>query len=205
MNNLLRQDSALIVIDIQNDFCPGGSLAVERGDDVVAPINELIERSANVILTQDWHPVDHLSFADKHPGKSVFETVTLPYGAQTLWPPHCIQGTRGAAFHGDLDYTRAQLIVRKGFRVEIDSYSAFFENDKTTSTGLGGYLRDRSIMNLVVVGLATDYCVAWSAMDAARLGFNTTVMISACRAIDLEGSLATQMSAMHATGVTLVE
>ena len=134
----------------------------------------------------------------------MFETITLPYGLQTLWPPHCIQGTRGAEFHDDLDYTRAQLIVRKGFRVEIDSYSAFFENDKTTSTGLGGYLGDRSITKLVVAGLAIDYCVAWSAMDAARLGFNTTVMISACRAIDLEGSLATQMSAMHATGVTPV-
>lgn len=196
-------EEALIVIDVQNDFCPGGALAVEDGDAVVPIVNRMIEATPHVILTQDWHPVGHSSFASRHAGMSPFETVEMDYGPQTLWPDHCVQGTKGAAFHADLDWTRAELIVRKGFRPAIDSYSAFFENDRTTPTGLGGYLKERGIRNLTLVGLATDFCVAYSALDAARLGLSVTVAMEACRAIDLAGSLAAMTDEMRRAGVTI--
>lgn len=195
--------SALIVIDVQNDFCPGGALAVPEGDSIVAGINALMESADAVVLTQDWHPADHSSFASQHAGKAPFETVTLPYGEQVLWPDHCVQGSAGAAFHPALSVDRAELILRKGFRRAIDSYSAFFENDRTTPTGLEGYLRTRGLARLTLVGLATDYCVAYSAIDASRLGFEVTVRTDLCRAIDLDGSLNRALDAMRAAGVRL--
>ncbi|WP_170525629.1 bifunctional nicotinamidase/pyrazinamidase [Ruegeria arenilitoris] len=194
---------ALIVIDVQNDFCPGGALAVPSGDEIVAPINAMMPDFDAVILTQDWHPAGHSSFASSHPGKAPYDLVEMPYGPQVLWPDHCVQGTPGAQFHPDLR-TDADLILRKGFRSAIDSYSAFFENDHTTPTGLEGYLRTRGIDRLTLVGLATDFCVHYSAVDAARLGFDVTVRTGACRAIDLDGSLAAAEQAMRDTGVTLV-
>lgn len=194
---------ALIVIDVQNDFCPGGALAVAGGDQVVPRINAMMDDFAAVVLTQDWHPHDHASFAEMHPGAAPFSQTMMPYGPQTLWPRHCVQGSEGAAFHRDLRTDPAQLVLRKGFRAEIDSYSALFENDRSTATGLEGYLRARGIGRLVMVGLATDYCVAYSALDAARLGFDVTVVMGACRAIDLGGSLAAQQAAMRAAGVHL--
>jgi nicotinamidase/pyrazinamidase len=181
---------ALLVIDVQNDFCPGGALAVSGGDDIVTGINALMAEFPAVILTQDWHPADHLSFASQHPGKAPMEMTEMPYGPQVLWPDHCIQGSHGAEFHADLDTTRADLIIRKGFRREIDSYSAFFENDQTTPTGLEGYLRNRGISKLTLVGLATDFCVNFSAVDAAKLGFTVEMRSDLTRAIDLNGSLA---------------
>ncbi|MFD0910758.1 bifunctional nicotinamidase/pyrazinamidase [Ruegeria arenilitoris] len=193
---------ALIVIDVQNDFCPGGALAVPNGDEIVAPINAMMPDFDAVILTQDWHPAGHSSFASSHPGKAPYDLVEMPYGPQVLWPDHCVQGTPGAEFHPDLR-TDADLILRKGFRSAIDSYSAFFENDRTTPTGLEGYLRTRGIDRLTLVGLATDFCVHYSAVDAARLGFDVTVRTDACRAIDLDGSLAAAEQAMHDSGVTL--
>ncbi|UWQ91743.1 bifunctional nicotinamidase/pyrazinamidase [Rhodobacteraceae bacterium M382] len=195
--------SALIVIDVQNDFCPGGALAVPDGDAVVPVINDMIARWQTVILTQDWHPAGHSSFASQHPGTSPFETIPMPYGEQVLWPDHCIQGTRGAAFHTDLN-TNADLILRKGFRPEIDSYSALFENDRTTATGLDGYLRDRAIHSLTLVGLATDFCVFFSAMDAKRLGYDVSVDLAGCRGIDLNGSLEAALKMMRAAEVTLI-
>ncbi len=197
-------DEALIVIDVQNDFCPGGALAVAGGDEVVPRINAMMAEFGTVIFTQDWHPADHASFADMHPGAAAFSQVMMPYGAQTLWPRHCVQGTAGAAFHGDLRVDAAQMIIRKGFRPAIDSYSALFENDRTTATGLEGYLRGRGVQRLVMVGLATDYCVAYSALDAVARGFAVTVALDACRAIDLSGSLAAQLAAMREAGVRLV-
>ena len=197
--------SALIVIDVQNDFCPGGALAVQDGDQVIAPINTMIAEHDHVILTQDWHPAGHSSFASKHDGASPFEMTTMAYGEQTLWPDHCVQGTTGADFHRDLNWSRAEMVVRKGYRQEIDSYSAFFENDKTTPTGLGGYLKEREITTLTMAGLATDFCVAFSAIDAAKLGFKVTVVLPACRAIDLEGSLEAAMAAMADAGVQFQE
>lgn len=194
---------ALIVVDMQVDFCPGGALAVAKGDEIVAPINALMPQFDAVILTQDWHPADHASFADNHPGATPYSTIQMPYGPQVLWPRHCVIGSDGAAFHGGLDLSRADLVLRKGFRPGIDSYSAFFENDRTTATGLAGYLRDRGLMDLHVVGLAQDFCVAWSAMDALRLGFAATVIESATRAIDLDGSLDAACNAMRDAGVTL--
>jgi len=194
---------ALIVVDMQVDFCPGGALAVAKGDEIVAPINALMPQFDAVILTQDWHPADHASFADNHPGATPYSTIQMPYGPQVLWPRHCVIGSDGAAFHGGLDLSRADLVLRKGFRPGIDSYSAFFENDRTTATGLAGYLRDRGLMDLHVVGLAQDFCVAWSAMDALRLGFAATVIESATRAIDLDGSLDAARNAMRDAGVTL--
>jgi nicotinamidase/pyrazinamidase len=194
---------ALIVIDIQNDFCPGGALAVAGGDEIVTPVNAMMAKYAAVILTQDWHPAAHASFAASHPGAEPFSQTQMPYGPQTLWPVHCVQGTEGAAFHPALNTDRADLILRKGFRAGIDSYSAFFENDRTTTTGLEGYLRARGFEALTFVGLATDYCVAWSALDAARLGFRARVIEGACRAIDLGGSLATARAQMLDAGVTL--
>lgn len=195
--------SALVVIDVQNDFCPGGALAVEGGDEILPIVNRLIGEYEHVVLTQDWHPEGHSSFASQHGGKSPFDTVKMPYGAQTLWPDHCVQGTQGAAFHPALERTKAELIIRKGFRRSIDSYSAFFENDRTTPTGLNGYLRERGIGELTLVGLATDFCVAFSALDAARLGFKVKVEMEGCRAIDLGGSLADMTERMRAAGVTL--
>jgi nicotinamidase/pyrazinamidase len=196
--------SALIVVDVQVDFCPGGALAVSGGDEIVPVANRMIAEATHVILTQDWHPAGHKSFASEHPGRAAFETVEMAYGAQTLWPDHCVQGSAGADFHPALDWTRAELVVRKGFRKEIDSYSAFFENDRTTPTGLAGYLKERGITELTFIGLATDFCVAYSALDAARLGFAATVAMDGCRAIDLGGSLASMTQAMRDAGVRLV-
>ncbi|WP_315776269.1 MULTISPECIES: bifunctional nicotinamidase/pyrazinamidase [unclassified Bradyrhizobium] len=183
-------EDLLLIIDVQNDFCPGGALAVADGDAVVPVINRLSGMFDHIVLTQDWHPAGHSSFASSHPGKAPFESVTMPYGPQTLWPDHCIQGTPGAAFHADLATDKAQLIIRKGFRATIDSYSAFFENDKTTPTGLAGYLRERGLKRVFLVGLATDFCVHYSAVDARRLGFAAIVVDNACRGIDLGGSMA---------------
>ena len=194
---------ALMVIDVESDFCPGGALAVAGGDAILPVVNRMIAKAEHVVLTQDWHPAGHSSFASSHPGKAPFETVAMPYGDQTLWPDHCIQGTPGAAFHPTLDWTKAELVIRKGFRPAIDSYSAFYENDHATPTGLAGYLRERGLTELTLCGLATDYCVAYSALDAVREGFAVTVAMEACRAIDLGGSLAAMTERMKAAGVTL--
>lgn len=195
-------DPALIIIDVQNDFCPGGALEVADGDAVVPVINRLQDRFATRVLTQDWHPPRHLSFASQHDA-APFSVTEAPYGPQVLWPDHCVQGTPGAAFHADLR-ADADLIVRKGFRREVDSYSAFFENDHATPTGLAGYLRERGVSELVMAGLATDFCVRFSAVDAAKLGFAVTVVEDACRAIDLDGSLAAALAEMDAHGVRRV-
>ena len=194
---------ALLIIDVQNDFCPGGALAVPGGDAIVPGINALMDDFATVILTQDWHPPRHSSFASEHPGRTPLEVVDMPYGPQILWPDHCIQGSPGAAFHPDLRTDPAQLVVRKGFRRAIDSYSAFFENDRTTPTGLEGYLRNRGVERLTMVGLATDFCVHFSAVDAARLGLAVTVREDLCRGIDTDGSLTAARDAMRAAGVAL--
>ena len=191
---------ALIVIDVQNDFCPGGALAVAGGDEIIGQINGLMGDFATVVLTQDWHPANHASFAANHPGAAPFSLTQMPYGLQVLWPTHCVQGTPGAEFHPDLRTEPAHLVIRKGFRPEIDSYSAFFENDRKTPTGLDGYLRSRGVTAVTLVGLATDYCVAYSAMDAVRLGFKATVVEDACRAIDLDGSLGTARADLRAAG-----
>lgn len=180
----------LVVIDVQNDFCSGGALAVPDGESVVPEINRLIAASEHVVLTQDWHPDGHSSFASQHEGHAPFETVEMAYGPQILWPDHCIQGTHGAEFQPDLDWTKAELVIRKGFRRHIDSYSAFFENDHRTSTGLNGYLKERGFTRVVLAGLATDFCVHFSATDARRLGFEVTVIERACRGIDLDGSVS---------------
>lgn len=193
---------ALIVIDVQNDFCPGGALAVPEGDQIVPGINALMEGFDAVILTQDWHPAGHSSFASSH-GAAPMTLTEMPYGPQVLWPDHCVQGSKGAGFHKDLMTDRADLIIRKGYNPAIDSYSAFFENDKTTPTGLEGYLRTRGIDTLTMVGLATDFCVNYSAVDAARLGFTVTVRQNLCRAIDFDGSLAAAVEGMVQAGVTL--
>ena len=195
---------AFLIIDVQNDFCPGGALEVTDGDAVVPVINHLQERFETVILTQDWHPADHSSFSANHDGAEPFSMVDMPYGPQVLWPVHCVQGTDGAAFHAGLKTDRADLVIRKGFRAAIDSYSAFFENDHKTVTGLAGYLRERGIERLVMAGLATDFCVRFSAVDAANLGFDVTVVEDACRAIDLDGSLAAAMDEMQGLGVKVV-
>jgi nicotinamidase/pyrazinamidase len=195
------RDACLVVVDVQNDFVPGGALAVPRGDEVVPIVNRLAARFENVVLTQDWHPPAHASFASSHPGRRPFETVTLAYGPQVLWPDHCVQGSAGAALHAGLDIPHAQLVLRKGHHRDIDSYSAFLEADRRTPTGLAGYLRERGIARLYVCGLATDFCVAWTALDARAAGFETTVLEDACRAIDLEGSLAKAWAEMQAAGV----
>ena len=195
---------ALIVIDVQNDFCPGGLLAVDGGAAIVPRINALMGDYAVRVLTQDWHPQDHMSFAANHPGAEPFSLANMPYGPQVLWPVHCVQGSAGAEFHPGLATLPADLILRKGFRAAIDSYSAFFENDHTTPTGLDGYLRSRGVTDLTLVGLAADFCVAYSALDAARLGFGVTVLEGATRAIDLNGSLADARGLMQAAGVVLV-
>jgi nicotinamidase/pyrazinamidase len=200
----MQPDShALVVIDVQRDFCGGGALAVPDGDAVVPGINALMADFSTIVLTQDWHPADHASFASQHPGRAPMELAQMPYGPQVLWPDHCVQGSDGAAFHPGLRTDPAQLILRKGFRRGIDSYSAFFENDRTTPTGLEGYLRTRGVERLTLVGLATDFCVNFSALDAARLGIAVTVRLDLCRAIDANGSLAAARDAMHAAGVTV--
>ncbi|MCA0271148.1 MAG: bifunctional nicotinamidase/pyrazinamidase [Proteobacteria bacterium] len=196
-------NEGLIVIDVQNDFCPGGALAVAGGDEIIPRINALMDGFAVKVLTQDWHPADHSSFAANHPGAAPFSLTQMPYGPQVLWPVHCVEGTDGAAFHKALRTNPADLVIRKGFRAAIDSYSAFFENDHKTPTGLEGYLRSRGVTDLTFTGLATDFCVAYSAIDAARLGFAVTVLEGACRAIDLNGSLAAALNDMRAAGVRL--
>lgn len=195
---------ALIVIDVQNDFCPGGALAVPQGDAVLRGINALMPDFDAVVLTQDWHPAGHSSFASSHDGHDPYELITMPYGPQVLWPDHCIQGSIGAQFHPDLQADRADMIIRKGYNPDIDSYSAFFENDHRTPTGLEGYLRTRGIERLTMVGLALDFCVNFSAVDAAKLGFDVEVREDLCRAIDLDGSLAKAREGMRAAGVTLI-
>ena len=203
--NKLDDAAALIIIDAQYGFMPGGGLAVADGDAIVPVVNRIAPRFANVVLTQDWHPADHISFAANHPGRAPFETITLPYGEQVLWPTHCVQGTRDAALHDDLRVPQAQLIIRKGFHRDVDSYSAFMEADRGTSTGLAAYLKARGITKLYLCGLATDYCVAWSALDARAAGFEATVIEDACRAIDLNGSLARAWADMAAAGVGRVQ
>jgi len=195
---------ALIIIDVQLDFCPGGALAVPGGDAVVPGINAIMDDFDAVILTQDWHPAGHSSFASSHAGKAPHDTIEMPYGTQVLWPDHCIRGSAGAAFHPDLATDRADMIVRKGFDPAIDSYSAFFENDRRTPTGLEGYLRTRGLTDLTLAGLATDFCVNFSALDAAGLGFAVTLRQDLCRGIDLNGSLAASMQGMLEAGVTMV-
>ncbi len=194
---------ALIVIDVQNDFCPGGSLAVPDGDAVAAGINEITSEFEISVFTQDWHPQGHSSFASSHDGMFPFRTVSLSYGDQVLWPDHCVQGTPGAEFHSGLSTDSADMILRKGFRKELDSYSAFFENDRETPTGLEGYLRTRGVDRIACVGLATDFCVYYSAMDAAKLGFGVEVLEDFCRAIDLDDSLAMARENMKSAGVAL--
>ncbi len=195
------ENRVLLVVDIQNDFCPNGALAVAGGDEVVPVINKLSRRFAHVLLTQDWHCEDHLSFASSHPGKKPFDQVDLPYGEQVLWPDHCVEGTSGAEFHPKLDVAHCELVIRKGYHRDIDSYSAFFENDRQTPTGLAGYLRERGLTRLFIVGLATDFCVAYSALDARRLGFDVTVIEAGCRGIDIAGSLAAAWKQMEGAGV----
>ena len=194
---------ALLLIDIQNDFCPGGELAVADGDAVVPLANRMQADFPLVVATQDWHPAAHSSFAANHDGAEPFSTMEMPYGTQVLWPVHCVQGSEGAAFHPDLALERVSLIVRKGTDPALDSYSAFFENDRETPTGLAGYLRDKGVTALTLAGLATDFCVAWSALDARRLGFEATLATDACRAIDLDGSLDVAMTRMREAGVRI--
>jgi nicotinamidase/pyrazinamidase len=194
---------AIIIIDVQNDFCPGGALAVAGGDQIVSGINAAMAGFDTVVLTQDWHPADHSSFADNHAGAQPYDSVQMPYGPQVLWPRHCVQGSTGAEFHAGLNTRAAHLTLRKGFRAAIDSYSAFFENDQATATGLHGYLTDRGISDVVMVGLALDFCVAYSALDAARLGYRVSLRTDLCRAIDLNGSRSTMLGRMADKGVVL--
>ncbi|WP_438298720.1 bifunctional nicotinamidase/pyrazinamidase [Pseudomonas sp. NMS19W] len=197
--------TALLVIDVQNDFIPGGQLAVPEGDLIVPLINRLAEQFKQVVIAQDWHPAGHASFASSHPGRQPYEVIQLPYGEQTLWPDHCTQGSRGADFHSGLNLPHAQLIIRKGCNPDIDSYSAFLEADRATTTGLAGYLKERGIDTVYMVGLALDFCVMFSALDARAAGFNTFVVLDACRAIDMNGSLATAMERMQVAGVGLIQ
>ncbi len=198
-------NEALIIIDFQNDFCPGGSLAVKGGDAILSGVNALAARSKHVILTQDWHPADHSSFASRHDGAAPFTSIGMPYGPQTLWPDHCIIGSKGAEFHVGLDVSRAELIIRKGFRSTVDSYSAFFENDHKTPTGLHGYLQERGLIDLTFVGLAFDYCVRYSAQDAKALGYHVTVIESLTRAIDLGGTAAATRASFFERGIRLTQ
>ena len=195
---------ALLVIDVQNDFCPKGALAVAGGDMIIKPINAAMDKFDIVVLTQDWHPTDHTSFASSHANKEPFDTVVMSYGDQVLWPDHCIQGSMGAGFHPDLNHTRADVIIRKGSNPAVDSYSAFYENDKVTPTGLHGYLKNRDVTKLTLVGLATDYCVAFSALDAAKLGYAVTVRLDMARGIDSDGSLKAAIDKMSKAGINLV-
>ncbi|WP_192551798.1 bifunctional nicotinamidase/pyrazinamidase [Pseudomonas sp. IzPS59] len=197
--------TALLVIDVQNDFIPGGQLAVPEGDRIVPLINRLAEQFKQVVIAQDWHPAGHASFASSHPGRQPYDVIQLPYGEQTLWPDHCIQGSRGADFHSGLNLPHAQLIIRKGCNPDIDSYSAFLEADRATTTGLAGYLKERGIDTVYMVGLALDFCVMFSALDARAAGFNTFVVLDACRAIDMNGSLASAIERMQVAGVGLIQ
>ena len=200
-----RGTDCLVLVDLQYDFMPGGALAVAWGDTLVPVANRLAERFAHVVVTQDWHPAGHSSFASQHPGHAPFESVEMTYGAQTLWPDHCVQGTAGAELHRDLALDRADLILRKGHRSGIDSYSAFMENDHATPTGLAGFLRERGFRRLFFAGLATDFCVAWSVLDARKAGFEAVILTDACRAIDLGGSLDAAMADMRAAGAVVAE
>jgi nicotinamidase/pyrazinamidase len=193
----------LLIVDVQNDFCPGGALAVPGGDEIVPAVNKLAAGFLHVILTQDWHPAGHTSFASSHPGKKPFDTIEVAYGQQTLWPDHCVQGTQGAVFHPRLDVPHAELVLRKGYRRAIDSYSAFCENDRRTPTGLAGYLRERGFERITVCGLATDFCVFYSAVDGREAGFEVSVVTSACRGIDMDDSIARAMRSMNEAGVTI--
>ncbi|MGB8183075.1 MAG: bifunctional nicotinamidase/pyrazinamidase [Stellaceae bacterium] len=195
------QRDVLLIVDIQNDFCPGGALDVPRGDEVVAAVNRLARRFEHVALTQDWHPPGHLSFASSHPGKKPYDTVTVSYGPQVLWPDHCVQGSHGAEFHAGLAVKRAELVLRKGYHPTIDSYSAFRENDRTTKTGLAAYLRERGFQRVFIAGLALDFCVRYTAEDAHAEGFAVVVIEDACRAIDLGGSLAATWQSLNARGI----
>ena len=201
---MIDEKTVLIVVDVQNDFCPGGRLAVAGGDEVVPVVNALGRRFAHVVMTQDWHPAGHSSFASSHPGRAPFETVEMSYGPQVLWPDHCVQGSPGAAFHAGLALPHAQAVIRKGCRREIDSYSGFLEADRSTPTGLAGYLRERGFLRTVIAGLATDFCVAWTAQDSAAAGFETFVVEDACRAIDLDGSLDRAWTALARAGVVRI-
>ena len=201
----MGSQDVLLVIDVQNDFCPGGALAVADGDAAIDPIHNLSVKFAHIVLTQDWHTPGHSSFASAHAGKKPFEQIEMSYGMQTLWPDHCVQGTHGAEFHPALGLERAELILRKGFRREIDSYSAFFENDRTTATGLAGYLRERGLTRVFLAGLAYDFCVGYSALDARRLGFEAIVLRDACRAIDLNGSVERMEAEFARAGVMLMQ
>ena len=200
----INEDDVFLIIDVQSDFCPGGALAVADGDAVVPVVNRLADRFQHVVLTQDWHPLRHSSFATSHLGSAPFDTISMPYGQQTLWPDHCVQGTPGAAFHPQLKTERAELVIRKGFRGEIDSYSAFHENDRRTPTGLAGYLRERGLQRIFLAGLATDFCVHYSGVDARQLGFDVVLIEAGCRAIDLAGSLDAAWTGMAAAGVQRV-
>lgn len=201
----ITSEDVLIVVDVQNDFCPGGALAVADGNQVIPVIHNIAPHFAHIILTQDWHPAGHHSFASAHPGRQPFTQIQLSYGEQTLWPEHCVQGTCGAGFHPDLRLPQAELVLRKGFRREIDSYSAFFENDRTTPTGLAGYVRERNLTRVFLAGLAYDYCVAYSALDAHRLGIPALVVRDACRSIDLNGSVEAIEKQFAESGVLLIE
>jgi len=201
----IGDSDVLLVVDIQNDFCPGGALPVQRGDEIVPLVNRLGACFPHVVLTQDWHPPGHLSFASSHPGKCPFETVALDYGPQILWPDHCVQGTAGADFHKDLEIPHAEVVIRKGFRAAIDSYSTFRENDRKTRTGLAGYLRERGLNRIFLAGLALDFCVQYSAEDACGEGFTVVVIEDACRAIDVEGSLAATHASLVGLGVASIE
>jgi nicotinamidase/pyrazinamidase len=203
-NPAIGEHALLLAVDVQNDFCPDGALAVPQGDQVVPVINRLGQCFPHVVLTQDWHPRGHESFASSHPGKKPFEVVTVSYGPQVLWPDHCVQGSRGAEFRADLDIPRAELVLRKGYRRSIDSYSAFYENDHKTPTGLGGYLRERGVQRVVLAGLAFDFCVRYSAEDARREGFEAVVVEDACRGIDINGSVAETRATFARLGITLV-
>jgi len=200
----IDDNSALLVIDVQNCFLPGGSLAVKEGDQVVPVINRIAKGFANVVMTQDWHTVGHVSFASSHSGKKPFETVDLKYGKQVLWPDHCVQGTPGAEFHRDLRIAPAELVLRKGYHRDIDSYSAFYENDRTTHTGLAGYLRERGFTRVFVAGLAFDFCVRYSSEDARREGFEVVVIEDACRGIDVDGSMLATRTSLHSIGVPCI-
>lgn len=200
----LQPTDALLAVDLQNDFCPGGTLEIAGGDEIVPVVNALAQKFAHVLLTQDWHPPAHISFASAHPGAKPYQTIAAPYGPQTLWPDHCVQGSHGAEFHPDLDLSAAELILRKGFRPEIDSYSAFLENDKKTTTGLAGYLRERGIRRIFLAGLAYDYCVRFSAVDAVRLGFPAIVIEDACRSVGLPGSIESTHREFAESGVTRI-
>jgi len=200
----ISETDILIVVDVQNDFCPGGALPVPGGDEVAPLINRIARAFPHVALTQDWHPRGHASFASAHPGRKPYETIDMPYGPQVLWPDHCVQATPGAAFHKGLEVPHAELVLRKGHHREIDSYSAFFENDRKTPTGLAGYLRERGFIRVVLAGLAFDYCVRWTAEDARRLGFSAAVVEDACRSLDLGGSAAAARESLRALGVDCI-